>query len=284
MSVLAASTGPGWANSEAAFPPIPVLVDVTDRHFELAANGESAGAGVALVTDIGSQRITVAFANARSQANKILAVQAGNWREVAEIQITADADSSSALCWAYLGHASKPSLVSANQHGEPNRFYAAGASDAVRSDWVGAGSGDIYDCRFGDYSGDGYLHRYVTSLDEPDQRSPYVQRTVVLLEGTNKTMGEPEFMQELQRAHLANIRAMAEAGLLYLAGPLVSEDNDQKVRGILVFGPPSQEMQRRVEALLASDPMIAAGYLRPRFTTLTFERGNSLSQPISSDR
>lgn len=105
------------------------------------------------------------------------------------------------------------------------------------------------------------------------------QRVLVLLEaGTPRSPGGD--LQALQRGHLANIRAMAEAGILYVAGPLASPANDHRVRGILLFGPPSRELLARIEEHLAKDPMIEAGYLVPKVRTLFFEKGASLDTPV----
>jgi uncharacterized protein YciI len=60
---------------------------------------------------------------------------------------------------------------------------------------------------------------------------------------------------ELQRAHLANIRAMAERGDLVLAGPFMSGG---ELRGLYLFKTDSVE---QAEAWTASDPAIQAGAL-----------------------
>jgi uncharacterized protein YciI len=61
--------------------------------------------------------------------------------------------------------------------------------------------------------------------------------------------------QQLQQAHLANIRRMADDGSLVLAGPFL--DNGD-VRGIYVFDVETVEEAR---ALTATDPAIQAGRL-----------------------
>lgn len=60
---------------------------------------------------------------------------------------------------------------------------------------------------------------------------------------------------QLQRAHLDNIKRMAEAGQLVLAGPFL--DNGE-IRGIYVFDVRSVEEAR---TLTATDPAIKAGRL-----------------------
>lgn len=61
---------------------------------------------------------------------------------------------------------------------------------------------------------------------------------------------------ELQKAHMSNIKHMAENGDLVLAGPFGK--NDQEMRGIYIFNATSIE---EAEALTASDPAIQAGSL-----------------------
>ncbi len=60
----------------------------------------------------------------------------------------------------------------------------------------------------------------------------------------------------LQRAHLDNIRRMAERGELVLAGPFLGEGD---LRGIYIFDVSSVE---EAEALTNTDPAIQAGTLR----------------------
>ncbi len=59
----------------------------------------------------------------------------------------------------------------------------------------------------------------------------------------------------LQRAHMANIRRLADEGTLVLAGPFL-EDGD--LRGIYLFDVPTVEEARR---LTESDPAVKAGSL-----------------------
>jgi len=66
---------------------------------------------------------------------------------------------------------------------------------------------------------------------------------------------DPEEAQALQRAHLDNIRRMAEEGKLVLAGPFMDGGN---IRGIYVFAVDSVE---EAEALTATDPAVQAGSL-----------------------
>ncbi|GAB4232937.1 MAG: hypothetical protein Tsb0034_05940 [Ekhidna sp.] len=86
---------------------------------------------------------------------------------------------------------------------------------------------------------------------------PYGMRQYVfayLKEGPNRTQDSTEAAQ-LQRAHLDNIKRMAEAGKLVLAGPFM---DDHEVKGIYIFAVSSLE---EAEELTNSDPAIQAGSL-----------------------
>ena len=72
--------------------------------------------------------------------------------------------------------------------------------------------------------------------------------------GPNRDRSEEE-AQALQRAHLDNIRRLADAGKLLLAGPFL---DDGVLRGIYVFDVDTVE---EAQALTGSDPAIAAGSL-----------------------
>jgi uncharacterized protein YciI len=90
--------------------------------------------------------------------------------------------------------------------------------------------------------------------------SPLKLTTVYLAflkKGPNREEGDgdtPE-VQELQKAHLANIQRLADMKKLVVAGPF-GDDGD--LRGIFVFRVSSLE---EAQALCATDPMIKAGRL-----------------------
>jgi len=70
---------------------------------------------------------------------------------------------------------------------------------------------------------------------------------------------DPEEARALQRAHLDNIRSMAEEGKLVLAGPFMDGgDAGHDNRGIYVFAVDSVE---EAKALTATDPAVQAGSL-----------------------
>ncbi|MBK7829693.1 YciI family protein [Nannocystis sp.] len=86
---------------------------------------------------------------------------------------------------------------------------------------------------------------------------PYGMRPYVLafLKSGPTRPASPEQAAELQRAHMANIRRMADAGKLVLAGPFL---DDGELRGIYVFAVATLDEAR---ALTDSDPAIKAGTL-----------------------
>jgi len=75
-----------------------------------------------------------------------------------------------------------------------------------------------------------------------------------LKSGPNRSQSAEE-AQRLQRAHLDNIKGMANEGTLVLAGPFL---DDGEVRGIYVFDVRTIEEAR---ALTETDPAIQAGRL-----------------------
>ncbi|MCB0582187.1 MAG: hypothetical protein KDD10_23105 [Phaeodactylibacter sp.] len=86
---------------------------------------------------------------------------------------------------------------------------------------------------------------------------------------------------QLQRAHLDNIRRLAEEGKLVLAGPFM--DNGE-VRGIYVFDVRTIE---EAEALTATDPSIQAGRLvmelRPWYGSAALPKLNEWHKIIAKE-
>ena len=76
-----------------------------------------------------------------------------------------------------------------------------------------------------------------------------------LYAGENRDRDSTEAV-ELQRAHLKNIRRMADEGTLVMAGPFLDQGD---LRGIYIFDVATIE---EAQALTESDPAIQAGSLR----------------------
>ena len=80
-----------------------------------------------------------------------------------------------------------------------------------------------------------------------------------LYRGPKWTAEQTPESEALQKAHLANIQRMAEAGKLLVAGPFTDGGD---LRGLYVFRVATLE---EAQALAASDPAVQAGRLRLEF-------------------
>ena len=83
---------------------------------------------------------------------------------------------------------------------------------------------------------------------------------VLLRRGPTWTAEETPAVVKLQAAHMANIRRLAEAGTLALAGPFLEQTGPGSLSGLFLFRAGSRQ---EVEALTATDPMVQAGRLVP---------------------
>ena len=93
---------------------------------------------------------------------------------------------------------------------------------------------------------------------EGDPPPTWAMRTYVLgfiYRGPNRITDE-KAADELQRAHLANNRRLADEGKLILAGPFLDKTD---LRGVWLF---DVETVEEAQALCDSDPAIQAGTLR----------------------
>lgn len=92
---------------------------------------------------------------------------------------------------------------------------------------------------------------------------------------------DPDEARILQRAHMDNIRSMAESGELVLAGPFM---DDGEVRGIYVFAVDSVEEAKQ---LTATDPAIQAGSLvmelHPWYGPAALMKVNEIHAQIAKD-
>ncbi len=78
---------------------------------------------------------------------------------------------------------------------------------------------------------------------------------VMLSAGPHRDQIDSLSLQKIQEGHMANIRKMAEAGKLSIAGPFGDDGN---WRGIFIFDVDSEE---EVKDLLKNDPAIQSGRL-----------------------
>jgi len=84
---------------------------------------------------------------------------------------------------------------------------------------------------------------------------------VLLRRGPTWSAEKTEESKRLGEGHMANIRAMGEAGKLVIAGPTdVDASQRDVVAGIFIFDVATRE---EVDALLKGDPAIAAGRFIP---------------------
>jgi uncharacterized protein YciI len=81
---------------------------------------------------------------------------------------------------------------------------------------------------------------------------------------------------EMQKAHLANIRRLAQSGRLVLAGPF-TDDGD--LRGMFVFRASSLE---EAQALCDTDPAVQSGRLRVELHPWYSAKGITVVQPADS--
>lgn len=81
---------------------------------------------------------------------------------------------------------------------------------------------------------------------------------VFLRQGPGLAQTPKERLPELQQGHMANINRLADEGALLLAGPFGAPSPEPELRGLFVL---VERDVRAVDALLASDPMIAARVL-----------------------
>lgn len=100
---------------------------------------------------------------------------------------------------------------------------------------------------------------------------------LVLLERPEHPREYPEAkLEEIQAAHIAHLRQMAEAGKLLVAGPF-DDQPDPRLRGLELFKVGSLEEARR---LAEEDPAVEAGRLEVVAMTWYTEKG-ALTFPIA---
>ena len=93
---------------------------------------------------------------------------------------------------------------------------------------------------------------------------------VLLVKPPNAPDFPKEKLDQLQAAHLANIRRLAEEKKLLKAGPF-EDYSGRNVRGMFIF---SSADKAEVEQLVASDPLVKAGRLTPEYLKWWTEKGS----------
>lgn len=122
------------------------------------------------------------------------------------------------------------------------------------------------------------------ALAEELGADPYGMKQYVmafLKAGPNRSQDSLEAAR-LQRAHMDNIRRLAEEGKLVLAGPFM---DDGQLRGIYVFDVQTIE---EAEALTATDPSVQAGRLvmelHPWYGSAALLKVNELHAAIAKEK
>ena len=109
---------------------------------------------------------------------------------------------------------------------------------------------------FIDYDQDGEVDDLMTSTAVKIAGDMKTYYFVSLYKSTPEEEYTPQEAAEIQAAHLANIRKLAEEKKLLLAGPFMDQGD---MRGIFIL---SVESQEEAEAFTAEDPAVKAGLLR----------------------
>lgn len=86
-----------------------------------------------------------------------------------------------------------------------------------------------------------------------------------------------ETIEEMQSAHLANFKVLAEQKKLLTAGPMT--DPEKRMRGIVVV---RAKNRQEVRAMFKDDPYVQQGYLNVEATEMDFEYG-TLNTRITPD-
>lgn len=126
-----------------------------------------------------------------------------------------------------------------------------------------------------DYNGDGVKDFVVEKLQRNYSTGNWTMSMmnkynfVLLLKGENRSQNEEEAMK-IQEAHLKNIADMAEAGILYIAGPFLIDGDE---RGILIFKDVEISL---IEEWLNKDPAIQKKRLKYKLIPWMTEGGATL--------
>lgn len=117
------------------------------------------------------------------------------------------------------------------------------------------------------------------SQAEPAKPMEFEQFQLVLLQRPANAPDYPrEKLAEIQHAHLAHLRKLAESGVLLVAGPF-SDQPDPKVRGMSLMRAGSIEEARR---LAEADPAVMAGRLEVVISTWHVQKG-AMTFPVAME-
>jgi uncharacterized protein YciI len=93
---------------------------------------------------------------------------------------------------------------------------------------------------------------------------------IALLRSGAEGGAEPEDLAALQAAHLRHLFGLKASGDVLLAGPL---PDHPEIRGLMIFATSDRDV---VERLLAADPLVERGLLRPEVFTFFGMPGDGL--------
>ena len=91
---------------------------------------------------------------------------------------------------------------------------------------------------------------------------------IFLTTGKSSKDEKPESIEQMQAAHLANFKKLADEGKLLTAGPM--KDPEEKLRGIVVV---KAKDRAELSAFFKNDPYVQEGFLRIEATEMKFEHG-----------
>lgn len=98
---------------------------------------------------------------------------------------------------------------------------------------------------------------------------------VLLVQGDNPPQLSDEESAALQQKHMQHIVSMWQTGKLVVAGPF-GEQDDPKIRGILIFDCPLEE----AKAMASEDPAVKAGRLKP-VAQVWFHQKGAVTFPLA---
>lgn len=115
------------------------------------------------------------------------------------------------------------------------------------------------------------------TIKAENEQPKFEKRLLVLLSQTKVDRPKRDVLANLQKGHLGNLRKMAEAGYLLVAGPTQAMQKDEApLAGVLIFKLDGPDDQKVINQMLSQDPMIKAKLLKPLSYSFFFENGDNL--------